>query len=142
MAQYRKLLKALHSLRDELVAEPTGLVGGILVRLEEAGSGQAVQSLLDGHGRLRGRGIAVATAAAGASAAVLLVSCCAPQAHCRVSRGRLRSQKDPLLSSFCPDQGSSSIGRAPVSRLSPGVGGSSPSCPAPTSRMAPKSLEP
>lgn len=73
VAQYRKLIKALRSLRDELVAEPTGLVGGILVRLEEAGERQAVRSLLAGHRRYVG-GIAVATAAAGAGAVVLLVS--------------------------------------------------------------------
>ncbi|MEA3018752.1 MAG: hypothetical protein QOI47_276 [Actinomycetota bacterium] len=74
VAQYRKLLRALHSLREELVATPPGLVGGVLVRLEEAGERQAVRSLLAGRRAAYVGGIAVATAAAGGCAAVLLVS--------------------------------------------------------------------
>jgi len=74
VAQYRKLLKALRSLREELVATPHGLVGDILVRLEEAGERTAVRSLLAGRRAAYVGGLAVATAAAGAGAAVLLVS--------------------------------------------------------------------
>jgi hypothetical protein len=73
VAQYRKLLKALRSLREELVATPTGLVGGILMRLEEAGERTAVRSVLTGRRAAYVGGIAVATAAAGAGAAVLLL---------------------------------------------------------------------
>jgi hypothetical protein len=73
-AQYRKLLKALHSLREDLVATPHGLVADIFVKLETAGERQAVRSLLNGRRAAYVGGIAVATAAAGAGAAVLLVN--------------------------------------------------------------------
>lgn len=73
-AQYRKLLKALHALREDLVAQPHGLVADIFVKLEAAGERQAVRSLLAGRKAAYVGGIAVATAAAGAGAAVLLVS--------------------------------------------------------------------
>ena len=73
-AQYRKLLKALHALREDLVAQPHGLVADIFVKLETAGERQAVRSLLNGRRAAYVGGIAVATAAAGAGAAVLLVN--------------------------------------------------------------------
>lgn len=73
-AQYRRLLKALHALREDLVATPHGLVTDIFVKLEAAGERQAVRSLLNGRKAAYVGGIAVATAAAGAGAAVLLVS--------------------------------------------------------------------
>ena len=73
-AQYRKLLKALHALREDLVAAPHGLVADIFVKLETAGERQAVRSLLNGRKAAYVGGIAVATAAAGAGAAVLLVN--------------------------------------------------------------------
>lgn len=73
IAQYRKLLRALRSLREELVATPTGLVGEILVRLEESGERRAVRSLVNGRRAAYVGGIAVATAA-GAGAAVLLAT--------------------------------------------------------------------
>jgi hypothetical protein len=72
-AQYRKLLKALHALREDLAATPHGLVTDIFVKLEAAGERQAVRSLLNGRKAAYVGGIAVATAAAGAGAAVLLV---------------------------------------------------------------------
>jgi hypothetical protein len=74
VVQYRKLLKALHALREDMVATPHGLVGSIFVRLEEAGERQAVRSLVNGRRAAYVGGIAVATAAAGAGAAVLLVN--------------------------------------------------------------------
>ena len=74
VAQYRKLLKALHSLREDMIATPHGLVGSIFVRLEEAGERQAVRSLINGRRAAYVGGIAVATAAAGAGAAVLFVN--------------------------------------------------------------------
>ena len=74
VVQYRKLLKALHSLREDLVATPHGLVTDIFVKLEEAGERQAIRSVLAGRRAAYVGGIAVATAAAGAGAAVLLVN--------------------------------------------------------------------
>jgi anti-sigma factor RsiW len=73
VAQYRKLLKALRSLREDLVATPHGLVGDILVKLETAGERAAVRSLVRGRRAAYVGGIAVATAAAGAGAAVLVL---------------------------------------------------------------------
>jgi anti-sigma factor RsiW len=74
VVQYRKLLKALHSLREDMVATPHGLVTDIFVKLETAGERAAVRSLLAGRRAAYVGGIAVATAAAGAGAAVLLVN--------------------------------------------------------------------
>jgi hypothetical protein len=74
VVQYRKLLKGLRSLREDLVAAPHGLVTDIFVKLEEAGERAAVRSLVRGRRAAYVGGIAVATAAAGAGAAVLLVS--------------------------------------------------------------------
>ena len=74
VAQYRRLLRALHALREDLIAAPHGLVGDIFVKLETAGERAAVRSLLNGRRAAYVGGIAVATAAAGAGAAVLLVN--------------------------------------------------------------------
>jgi hypothetical protein len=74
VVQYRKLLKALHALREDMVATPHGLVTDIFVKLESAGERAAVRSLVTGRRAAYVGGIAVATAAAGAGAAVLLVN--------------------------------------------------------------------
>jgi anti-sigma factor RsiW len=71
VVQYRKLLRALHSLREDLVATPHGLVADIFVKLEAAGERQAVRSLINGRRAAYVGGIAVATAAAGAGAVLL-----------------------------------------------------------------------
>ena len=74
VVQYRKLLKALHALREDMVAAPHGLVTDIFVKLETVGERAAVRSLVRGRKAAYVGGIAVATAAAGAGAAVLLVN--------------------------------------------------------------------
>jgi hypothetical protein len=74
VVQYRKLLKALHGMREDLIATPHGLVGDIFVKLETVGELAAVRSLLNGRKAAYVGGIAVATAAASAGAAVLLVN--------------------------------------------------------------------
>jgi hypothetical protein len=74
VVQYRKLLKALHALREDMVATPHGLVTDIFVKLETVGERAAVRSLISGRRAAYVGGIAVATAAAGAGAAVLLVN--------------------------------------------------------------------
>jgi len=71
VVQYRKLLKALHALREDLVATPHGLVADVFVKLEAAGERQAVRSLINGRRAAYVGGIAVATAAAGAGAVLL-----------------------------------------------------------------------
>ena len=47
--QYRKLLRALHDLRTEVLEPAPGLLTEILGHLEEAGERRAVRSLLTGR---------------------------------------------------------------------------------------------
>ena len=72
LVQYRKLLKALHNLRTEVLEPAPGTLSGILAHLEAAGERGAIRSLLSGRRAAYVGGLAVATAAAGAGAIVLL----------------------------------------------------------------------
>lgn len=74
LAQYRKLLKVMHTLRTEVAPPPPGLVGDVLAALETAGERSAVRATLTGRKVAYLGGIAAATAAAGAGAAVVLVT--------------------------------------------------------------------
>ncbi|MDQ3570151.1 MAG: hypothetical protein M3396_05905, partial [Actinomycetota bacterium] len=74
LVQYRKLLRALHHLRTEVLEPAPGTVPGILAYLEAAGERGAMRSLLAGHRAAYLGGIAVATAAAGAAGAIVVVS--------------------------------------------------------------------
>jgi hypothetical protein len=74
LAQYRKLLRAMQSLRTATVAAPTGLVTDVLVHLEAAGERSAVRAALTGRKVAYIGGIAAAATAAGAGAAIVLVS--------------------------------------------------------------------
>ena len=69
--QYRKLLRALHSLRTEVLQPAPGLLTEILATLEEAGERHALRSLLKGRKVAYLGGIAAATAAGAAGAIVL-----------------------------------------------------------------------
>jgi hypothetical protein len=71
MVQYRKLLRALHNLRTELLEPAPGLLADILAGLEEAGERHAVRSLLRGRRIAYVGGIAAAATAAGAGAILL-----------------------------------------------------------------------
>ncbi len=71
LVQYRKLLKALHQLRTQVLEPAPGLLTDILASLEAAGERRAVRSLLNGRNAAYAGGIA-ATAAAGAVGALLL----------------------------------------------------------------------
>jgi hypothetical protein len=73
LAQHRKLLKALRTLRTEVLAPAPGLVSEVLASLEEAAEGHAVRSLLAGRRVAYLGGIAVASAAAAAGLGVALV---------------------------------------------------------------------
>jgi hypothetical protein len=72
LVQYRKLLKALHNLRTEVLEPAPGTLSGIFARLESAGERGAIRSLLTGRRAAYVGGLAVATAAAGAGAIVLV----------------------------------------------------------------------
>ena len=74
LAQYRKLLRAMHALRSEVAPPPPGLLGDILCHLEEVGERSAIRASLTGRKVAYLGGIAAATAAAGAGAAIVLAT--------------------------------------------------------------------
>jgi hypothetical protein len=74
LVQYRKLLKALHLLRTEVLEPAPGLLTDILAGLEAAGERRALRSLLNGRNAAYAGGTAAALAAAGAAAAILLAN--------------------------------------------------------------------
>jgi hypothetical protein len=82
LVQYRRLLRALHQLRTDVLEPAPGVLTGILAGLASAGEQRAIHSHLRGHRAAYIGGVAVATAAAGAAGAVVLVS--------RASRRRMR----------------------------------------------------
>ena len=73
LVQYRKLLRALHNLRTEVLVPAPGLLSDILATIEEAGERQAVRSMLRGRKVAYVGGIAAATAA-GAAGAILFAN--------------------------------------------------------------------
>jgi hypothetical protein len=74
LAQYRKLLRAMQSLRATTAEAPRGLLTDVLAQLETAGERRAVRAALTGRRAAYLGGIAAATAAAGAGAAIVLVT--------------------------------------------------------------------
>jgi anti-sigma factor RsiW len=74
LVQYRKLLKALHQLRTEVLEPAPGLLTDILASLEEAGERRAVRSLVRGRRAAYLGGLAAASVAAGAAGAIVLAS--------------------------------------------------------------------
>jgi hypothetical protein len=74
LVQYRRLLRALHQLRTDVLQPAPGVLTGILAGLAEAGEQRAIHSHLRGRRAAYIGGVAVATAAAGAAGAVVLVS--------------------------------------------------------------------
>jgi hypothetical protein len=71
LVQYRKLLKALHQLRTQILEPAPGLLADILAGLEAAGERRAVRSMLQGKYVAYAGGIAAATAAASVGALLL-----------------------------------------------------------------------
>ena len=74
LVQYRKLLRALHQLRTEVLEPNPSVLAGVLAGLEQAGERGAIRSLLSGHKAAYIGGLAVATAAAGAARSIVLLS--------------------------------------------------------------------
>lgn len=74
VAQYRKLLRALRTLRAEVLTPAPGLVSDILVSIEQAGERHAVRSALLGRRAAYVGGIAVASVAAAGGAALVLAT--------------------------------------------------------------------
>ena len=74
LVQHRRVLRALRSLREEVLEPAPGLVTEVLAHIEEAGERHAIRSLLTGRRAAYIGGLAAATAAAGAAGAVVLVT--------------------------------------------------------------------
>ncbi|MFN8019722.1 MAG: hypothetical protein U0P45_16625 [Acidimicrobiales bacterium] len=74
LAQYRKLLRAMRTLRATTAAPPAGLVTGVLARVETVGERSAVRAALTGKRAAYIGGIAAAATAAGAGAVVVIVT--------------------------------------------------------------------
>ena len=74
LAQYRKLLRVMHTLRTEVAPPPPGLLGDVIAHLEAAGERSAVRAALTGRKVAYIGGIAAAATAAGAGAAIVLVT--------------------------------------------------------------------
>ena len=73
LVQYRKVLKALHQLRTEVLEPEPGLLPDILASIGAAGERRAIGFLLSGRRAAYLGGIAAATAA-GAAGAIVLAS--------------------------------------------------------------------
>jgi anti-sigma factor RsiW len=74
LAQYRKLLRALHQLRVQQPEAPPGVVGEILATLERAGEKRAIRSALTGRRLAYLAGLGVAVGAAGAAGVVVVLT--------------------------------------------------------------------
>ena len=74
LAQHRKLLKALHQLRTEVLEPAPGLITDILVNLEAAGERRAMRFLLTGRRAAYVGGIAGGIAAAAGAGAIVLAT--------------------------------------------------------------------
>jgi len=70
LVQHRKVLRAMRSLRTEVLEPAPGLLADILANLEEAGERRAIRSMLNGHRAAYLGGIAAATVAGTAGAIV------------------------------------------------------------------------
>lgn len=70
MVQYRKLLRAMQSLRTQVLEPAPGLLAEVLANIERAGENHAVKSLLSGRRIAYLGGLAAATAAGAAGAIV------------------------------------------------------------------------
>ena len=73
LAQYRKLIKVLRTLRTEVLSPGPSLAADILAGLEQAGERSAVRSLLSGRRPAFLGGAAMAGAAAVGAGAVLIL---------------------------------------------------------------------
>jgi hypothetical protein len=82
LAQYRKLLRALHQLRTEVLEPAPGLLPDIFATLEAVGERRAMRHLLNGRRAAYVGGIAAA-ATAGAAGAIVLASRARRHRHLR-----------------------------------------------------------
>ena len=71
--QYRKLLRAMHSLRTDVVEPAPGVLAELLASVGEVGEHQAIRSLINRRRIAYAGGIVAATAAGVTGAVVLAV---------------------------------------------------------------------
>jgi hypothetical protein len=71
LVQYRRLLKAMRTLRTEVLEPAPGLLADVLATIEETGERHAIRSLIRGRKAAYVGGIAVAGAGAAAGAILL-----------------------------------------------------------------------
>jgi hypothetical protein len=71
---YRRLLKALHALRTEVLEPPSGAITGVLAGIAAEAERRAGRALLGGHKALYVGGVAVAAAAAGAGTTLVVIT--------------------------------------------------------------------
>ena len=68
LVQYRKLLRAMHAMRTEVLEPAPGLLADILANVAASGERRAVRSLVQGRRAAYLGGLAAATAAGAAGA--------------------------------------------------------------------------
>lgn len=73
MVQYRRVLRVMRSLRNQVLEPAPGLIPDVLAALEEAGERHAVRSLMRRHRMAYVGGLAAATAA-GATGAIIIAT--------------------------------------------------------------------
>jgi len=73
LVQYRKLLRAMRTMRTEVLEPAPGLVADILANVSAAGERRAIRSMVQGHRAAYLGGLAAATAA-GAAGAIVFAS--------------------------------------------------------------------
>lgn len=88
LAQYRRLLRALHQLRVVVVEPPPGLLSEVVAQLGEAAERGAIRSALAGHRLAYLATLAAAAGAAGVAGVAVVLA----------SRGRSSAAKMPLAS--------------------------------------------
>lgn len=73
LVQYRRVLKAMHAMRTEVLEPAPGLVTDVLAHIEAAAERRAIRSILRNHRIAYIGGLAAATAA-GAAGAILVTA--------------------------------------------------------------------
>ena len=73
LVQYKKLLRAMHTMRTEVLEPAPGLLADLLANVSERGERRAIRSMISGHRAAYLGGLAAATAA-GAAGAIVFAS--------------------------------------------------------------------
>ncbi len=73
LVQYKRLLRAMHTMRTEVLEPAPGLLADLLANVSERGERRAIRSMISGHRAAYLGGLAAATAA-GAAGAIVFAS--------------------------------------------------------------------